>query len=246
MHGLVRKKYEVILLFIVTAFPFCRTMGQANPQMAPPSKSDTFAEDESGHKFRVQHGELAKENFQIAGLDLTLYGEILDQAFRVLGKTPTIATGDASTADERACYMPEDLSDNTRLYVHRGEVDSEFVLSSGVPASERKLPCLRTSKVSRLIATGAGLRLGQTPEQVIAIIGLPTRRIRNARDGSEFMEYSFESARKKLTQREIERIRRANPQFYDTDPYYVLEELIRVKFKSSAVSELDVDWSAQD
>jgi hypothetical protein len=239
------------MLFILLGVPIPIAIGQEKPQIAPAQKSDSFAEDDNGRKIRVQHGELAKQNFQIAGIDLAHFGGPLKQAARILGPVETRATGDAASADERACYRPENKNDNTRLYFHEGEVAFWFVLSSGTPASERGDLCRPTSRVTGDTATSSGLHLGQTEEQVIAILGLPTRRSHNAKTGSDFMAYEFET-KKKVSDQEVALAHKRYPllneeQLMESDyGYYDLEESIEATFSGNVLTKLRVNQVATD
>jgi hypothetical protein len=59
------------LFFLLSAvIPIARFYGQDKPVIAPPAKSDSYAEDEKGRKIRVQEREIAGTNFRIAGVDL--------------------------------------------------------------------------------------------------------------------------------------------------------------------------------
>src|ERR1035437_3268285 len=93
-----------LFLCLFMATPIVQLYGQDKPRVAPPSKSDSFATDERGKKFRVQHREVAGTNFQIAGVDLAFRGDFFQQIFRTMGKFKTVGSGDASTGLEEACY----------------------------------------------------------------------------------------------------------------------------------------------
>ena len=241
------------LLFVLQV---AMTVPGARPeklQVAPPQESDTFVTDERGHKLRVQHGELAAGNFQIAGVDLAdlaLEEDVFKQAARIFGAVQIRSTGDAADADGRVCYRPVDASNATRLYFHAGEVTEWFVLSSTTPASERADVCRSSNKVSKNLSTASGLRLGQMEKQVIAILGLPTRRSHDAKAGFDAMSYEFET-RKKASASEIAAARKANPgmseqELLENYGYYDLEESIELKFNEGLSTELNVSWSAQD
>jgi len=241
-------KHETTLLLMFLAVSGCRLVGQDDLGVAPARKSDTFAVDEKGKKFRVQRGEIRISNFKIAGVDLTLDEEILAQAARILGKVETTATGDAADSDRRACYRPLDEHDKTRLYFHRGEVSPWFVLSSGTPDTERNDFCRRSARITPNIATASGLHLGQTQEQVIAVLGLPTRRSHNALNHRDVMAYEFET-KKKASPLELSRARERNPGMNEQElqnnyGFYDLDETISAKFDNNSLTELTVIWTA--
>jgi hypothetical protein len=241
------KKLAWLLMFLA-CFGW-RAAGQENAGVAPPRKSDTFETDD-GRRVRIQHGELAKGNFQIAGVDLASEEDIFKQAARILGSVETRETGDASESDERACYRPIDKSDATRLYFHAGEVGVSFVLSSTTPASERDDVCRPSNKVARDLKTASGLHLGQTEEQVIAILGLPTRRSHNAKTGFDSMAYEYET-KKRSSASDLANARKAHPrmseqELMDNYGFYFLSESIEMKFAGGSMTELRVSWMATD
>jgi hypothetical protein len=222
---------------------------QANSGVAPPRESDTFAETETGQKIRIQRGELPAGNFQIAGVDLARDEDVLHQAARILGRVGTTATGDASTFEETACYRSADRNDPTVLLFGKGEVDYSFRLTLNDAVRIQSAKCLRSPKISRYSVTGSGLRLRDTPEQVLALLGPPTRRLENKVLQRMVLVYDFETT-KKTTSRELARFRRENPGMskYDIEKNfgsYSLEESIRATFERGSLAELWVDWSAQ-
>jgi hypothetical protein len=233
------------------AIPLGRLRGQDKPQVAPPSKSDSFETDEHGRKFRVQHREVAGTNFQIAGVDLAAREEVLEQAARILGGVETVATGDAAAFLERACYRPTEENDNTHLIFIRGEVSPYFVLSSESSSWKWKTPCRRSPKITRNIATASGLHLGQTQEQVIAILGLPTTHGRNVMSGRDDLAYELE-VNKKMSPRDLAPyLQDELKQYPNLDRktwiknygYYSLWVSIHAKFINDSLTNLEVLWS---
>src|SRR5579863_1727806 len=102
----VRNRSSIALfLLISTAIPVARFYGQDKPEVAPPSKSDSYAEDEKGRRFRVQQRDIAGTNFRIAGVDLAATGDFFTQVKGVLGKTGDEASGDAGDFNAEVCYQ---------------------------------------------------------------------------------------------------------------------------------------------
>jgi hypothetical protein len=228
-----------------------RVKGQEKPQVAPPAKSDSYAKDENGRKFRVQHREVAGTNFQIAGVDLTANEEVLTQAARIFGKVETLATGDASTFMERACYRSANEKDGTRIIFERDEVSPSFVLSSEISSWKWKTPCKRSPKISQILGTASGLHLGQTEEQVIAILGLPTRRSRNVKNGRDALVYELD-VKRKMTPEEVAPFLKDELKLHpDLDQreyireygFYDLSEFIRAMFVDGKLTNLAIRWS---
>jgi len=219
-----------------------------NPAVAPPDKSDSFERNGNGEKFRVQHRELAGTNFRVAGVDLAANEEVLTQAARIFGKVPTVVTGDASTANERACYRSVEMNNAAYLLFDRGEVSPSFTLTSSGTVLNPKQVCLRTSKIARNTTTEAGLRLGQTPDQVIAVLGLPTTRHRNVQAHREEMAYELD-AKEKTARDDLAKLLEQNPnmppkEFHENYDFYNLSVSIHATFTYDRLTYLKVDWSA--
>ncbi|HEX5235345.1 MAG TPA: hypothetical protein VFW25_08450 [Silvibacterium sp.] len=242
------KKTVAVVFCILLSLPTIQLRAQNQPEVAPSKKSDSFATTESGHKIRVQHGELAKGNFQILGVDLAADEEVLAQAARLLGNVPTVSKGDAADAIEQACYRSVGENADTFLVFGRGEVDYSFVLSSDSPAWKRNHACRESSEVNRRIATSSGLHLGQTQKQVIDILGLPTARRYDAVDRRDFLEYDFER-QKRTAPQSLARARQQYPEmskreFHQNYDFYDLGETIDLRFVNDRLSEMRVDWVA--
>jgi hypothetical protein len=222
--------------------------GQESAAIAPPSNTDTFAETDSGHRIRVQHGELAKGNFQIAGVDLAGDTEALDQAARSLGTTSIHRSGDASASLAEACYQADGKDDNTLLIMQRGEVSPSFVLTVDRSYWKWKTACRKTWKVNKQITTASGLRLDLTQEQVLAILGLPTRRSHSPKIHRDSMAYEF-LTRKKTDPKSFLRARQVHPEMSERDleenyGKYDLSESINIEFLNGSLVLLEVGWSA--
>ena len=246
-----RRNAALSFLCIVMAIPIVRLYGQDRPQVAPPAKSDSYATDDHGRKIRVQHREIAAANFQIAGVDLAFRGDFFPHIFKLLGKFTTVASGDASTALEEACYRSAEESDNTHLIFGEGEVDRSFILSSDSSAWKWKSPCNRSTKISRVLATSSGLHLGQTQEQVIAILGLPTERVRNIKYGRDELIYELE-AKKKMSahdlapylQDELKRYPNLDQRTWIQNyGFYDLSVSVHAKFTNNSLTKLIISWS---
>lgn len=204
-------------------------VGQDKPAVAPADESDSFATTESGKKTRIQHREIAESNFRIAGIDLAENEQAIDQAARILGKIATVATGDAADYDEEACYRSANANDSTYLLFGRGEVDTSFTLSSNSSVWKSRTACRRSSKITHHISTESGLHLGQTPDQVIAVLGLPTTRRQNVQTHRDEMTYELETNKKTASCESL-----------------YLSVTIHATFVQSHLTKLKVDWSETD
>ena len=110
--------------------------------------------------------------------------------------------------------------------------------------------CRRTSKITPDIATASGLHLGQTQDQVIAIIGLPTSRSSNAKTHRDDLRYELE-AKKKRDPKELAQLRKQNldmriEEFHENYDSYFLEVFVHATFIEDRLTILMIDWSEQD
>lgn len=244
---LAMKKTTAVLLPILFAVPFLLLKAQEKPEISPPKENDSFATADTGRKVRVQHGELALGNFQILGVNLPDNYEFA-QSTKVLGKIETVVKGDAADFSEQACYRSVAENEPTYLIFGRGEVDLSFILSAESTVWKHNHSCQPSRKVTRRTATSSGLHLGQTQEQVIAILGLPTRRSRDARSHRDFFAYEFET-RKRSDPQTLANVRRehlemSEREFQENYGFYDLDETIEAKFVDNALTELKVVWVA--
>jgi hypothetical protein len=224
-----RTVYAVLLCFFVLG-PIVSIRGQMQPAVAPPAKSDTYAVTNNGKKLRVQHREIAGTNFRISGVDLASKEEVLQQATKLFGNTPSVSSGDASTSNEQVCYMSLIENDNTHLIFGRGEVDSSLILSSDGSVWKGNHICARSGKITRNIAADSGLHLGLTQAQVITILGLATRPSRNVRQHKDALIYSIESKKKQD----------------ETSTFYYLSVNIDAQFVDDSLTRLTISWSLTD
>src|SRR5215472_4186330 len=98
----VRPKCTCALFFFWLLLPIPAPC-QVQSEVAPPSKTDTYAVADDGTKTRIQHREVANTNFRISGVDLASDEDVLIQAAKMFGKSPSKLTGDAAYSDKRTC-----------------------------------------------------------------------------------------------------------------------------------------------
>jgi hypothetical protein len=184
------------LLSMVVLLSISFLQGQTKPRVAPPSKSDTLATLENGHRLRIQRGELPIGHFQIAGVDLTLEKDTFEQAYAKFGRIESAASGDAGDFDEQICYQSLDQADKTKLIFGRGEVNSYFTLTSEPMIWKPKQKCLPSKLISAGLKDNAGVQLGQSEAQVIALLGLPTSRSEHQQIKKIFYEFEMDKKAK--------------------------------------------------
>ncbi len=157
---------------------------------------------ESEATTNTQDREVSSSNFEILGIHLS--EGMFTQAARKLGPAAIIERGDASTGRQQACYVSAQDGPKVRLIFEQGEVDYTYYLFVDGPEWQGSEHCLSTSLISRSLATASGVRLGETPAQVIAILGRPSFRSDNE------LLYSL-NVRKKRTLEELRKLQEENP-----------------------------------
>ena len=246
----IKIRNTALILGILIAIPAARFYGQNKPQVAPPAKSDSFVQEENAAEIRVQQREIPGTNFRIAGIDLAAPGDFFDQVMGVLGKTVDEASGDDVAIDE-ICYRSVEQRDTTHLVFGQGDSEQYFILSSDGSAWIWMIPCKQTPKVTGNLATASGLHLGQTQEQVIAILGLPTSHDRNLKSGMDEMRYNLESE-KKLSPQELapslQDELKLNPKldqqaWIKNNACYTLWVSVDAKFKNDHLISLKMLWT---
>jgi hypothetical protein len=192
----------------------------------------------------MQERELAPSNFSILGISLRSRS-VLDDAAAKIGKVQVVNRGDASSGRSQACYVssPEndEKAEKLHLIFERGEIDDTFYLFAGGPDWYGSDRCLPSPLISRRLSSAAGLRLRQTPTQVIAILGKPT--VRRAKELIYFVH-----ARNRTSPADLEKMRQANPGLNDEDfhknwDFYDLTTYIDAKFTNSKLTFLSVSMS---
>ena len=101
------------------------------------------------------------------------------KAATVLGPVEQVQRGDAATGRIQACYVSPGNGEKIYLIFEQGELDFSFYLFAAGPPWYGSDRCARSARIRRGVTTGAGLRLGQTPAEIIAILGRPTKREAN-------------------------------------------------------------------
>jgi len=215
--------------------------GQTGRRVRVPDNSDWWSfsrgsDFEEGTQSRVQERELATSNFQVLGI--TLGENMHSNAARKLGKVTIVERGDASTGRSQACYTSAGAEDRVYLIFEQDEVGYTYYLFAGGHSWEGADYCLASKAIFRSMATGSGLRLGQTPAEVIAILGKPTKWRKNG------LAYSF-SIRKKTSPQDLKEARERNPDMSEKDiqeryGYYDLATAVDAEFEDSKLTYLAV------
>jgi hypothetical protein len=123
-------------------------------------------------KYCCSEERTAASNFTILGIDLG-DNDPLEKVTAKLGKAQLVERGDASTGRHQIC----DASVNDpriHLIFERGEVTDSFYLFADGPDWSGSNLCLKSNLLTESVSVASGLRLGQTPAEVRAILGSPS------------------------------------------------------------------------
>lgn len=213
--------------------------GQAPSEVPSSDNSDWWSMTRTAEAVeagKIQHREIADTNLRIAGVDLR--NQTFAEVHKELGQTPVVLRGDGSTHREQACYVSSQSGHLTYLVFEQGEVNSSFYLfSDSGPWNGRSL-CARSKRIPEIVETASGLHLGQTPDQVLGILGQPSER------GQGQLLYLIEM-KKKTTPEALTRARMQHPelteqQFHADYDTYDLTVLVCAKFDDSGLIYLGV------
>jgi len=127
----------------------------------------------------VQKRETAVSNFRILGIDQG-DKDTFGKAASKLGKAQNVQRGDASTGRSQICYTSlQDHPKKIHLVFESGEVSDLFYLFADGPDWKGSDLCVKSISVTKNLSVASGLRLGQTPAEVKAILGEPSAAMGN-------------------------------------------------------------------
>ena len=122
---------------------------------------------------RTQERELPATNFRLLGIEVG--DKMFAEAEAKLGKATHVVRGDAGTAREQVCYVSAGDGEKLYLVFEQGEVESAFYLFNRGPDWSGSDQCAPSKLITKSVFSSSGLRLGLTPEQVVAILGRPSK-----------------------------------------------------------------------
>jgi len=227
-----------VFLLLQLGFPSPRSAAQTGGRDRQEDDSDWWSglrTIESDH-VEPQNRELPRSDLQILGVDLD--EDMFSQAAARIGKPALVERGDAATGREQACYVSAQGAQRIYLIFEQGEVTFSFYLFEDGPAWNGSDACLASKLITNRLATASGLHLGQSPSQVIAILGAPTVRRNNE------LRYSL-SVTKKTSQEDLQLVRKGNPSMSEKDieenyGSYTLYAGIDAQFVGSKLTYLSV------
>jgi len=236
---------RIMSLLIALLAYIAASVGQAQTrQMWRPAhtsdNSDWWSQIRAGDAnggIAVQKREPQASNLRILGVDLA-DNDLLSKASAKLGKAQPAERGDASTGRSQTCYSS--AKDDPKIYVvfETGELSDAFYLFMDGPDWSGSDRCVKSNLVIENLSVASGLRLGQTPAEVMAILGKPS-----AAAGNKIV-YSF-AVEKKTPDRDFDRLRRQHPELSDEDlhrdyEFYSLGIYIEARFNQSKLTYLAV------
>jgi hypothetical protein len=212
---------------------------KASPQGYTGDNSDWWSvlrTDDSDESMTFQKREPAASNFRI--LAISLGEDMFKQAAAKLGATEKIQRGDAASGREQACYVSPGNSKRVHLIFEQGEVNDSFYLFADGPDWQGSEKCLPSQLISRGLSTASGLHLGQTPSEIMRILGKPSVRRKNE------LIYSFlikkRNSAKDLKEARIRHPEMSEQEFHANYDYYDLTVGIDGRFVHSKLTFLAV------
>ncbi len=226
-------------LALLLTLPYGWSAWQGSTRLRLVDKSDWWSigrEPDSEDEIKAQERELSSSNFRALGV--ALGDEMFVRAAAKLGKATIVERGDAASGRTQECYVSVQPGKKVHFILEQGEVNLAFYLFEDGPQWQGEERCTKSSLVSANAATASGLHLGQTPAQVIAILGKPNLLRKNQ------LSYSLH-VKKKTSPEDLEKIRSSYPklsdqEFHDNYDYYDLSANVNAKFVDSRLTYLAI------
>jgi hypothetical protein len=228
-----------VCAFLLALFflPVIVLVAQDGPPRYMSDNSDWWSQirrDDSSQEIAVQKREPAASNFRILGIGLDK--DLFIKATARLGKAPTIERGDGSTGRSQICYASMQDSEKAHLVFERGEVADSYYLFAGGPDWKGSDLCVKSNLVTKNLSAASGLRLGQTPSALKAILGKPSAVIRNK------IVYSY-GVEKKSSAGDFDKLRQQHPELNEKElrqnyEFYSLGVYIEARFVQSKMTYL--------
>jgi hypothetical protein len=118
-----------------------------------------------------QKRNISDKNFEV--MSVALGEDMFSQAGTEFGSVRPVIRGETSNFREQACYA---FPAHVFLIFEHTEVGDSFYLFTGAAQWKGEDACVPVARPPSSVATGSGLHIGQTPEQVVAILGPPGER----------------------------------------------------------------------
>jgi len=163
---------------------------------------------------------------------------MFNEAWAKLGKAQRVDRGDASSGRSQVCYVSVQGSRKIRLVFESGEIADFFYLFADGPNWNGSDLCAKSNLLTENLSVASGLRLGQSPGQVRAILGKPSV------ETGQRITYSIEL--EKLTPAsDFAKLHRQHPELPEDDlrrnyASYTLSVYIEARFAQSRMNYLAV------
>jgi hypothetical protein len=159
---------------ICTLVPLLQSAVQTGPPTCRSDNSDWWSQLRVADEevIPIAGEEPAASNFEILGINLG--GDVFNEAWAKLGKAQRVDRGDASSGRSQICYVSVQGRPKIRLVFERGEVTDFFYLFADGPDWNGSDLCVKSNLLTENLSVASGLRLGQSPDQVRAILGKPS------------------------------------------------------------------------
>jgi hypothetical protein len=240
---MIRIRLPLVLICLFMPL-FCAGQTPTFAQVGPPGytsdNSDWWSQtrtDDANGGVAVQKREPAASNFRILSIDLR-DDDPLSKAAAKLGKAQRVERGDASAGRAQICYSS--VKDHPRIHLvfESGEVSNWFYLFADGPDWKGSNLCIKSNLVTEKLSVASGLRLGQTPAEVRAILGRPSAVIGNK------IVYSY-AVQKKTPDKDLDKLRQQHPELSEEElhrnyEFYSLGVYMEARFTQSKLTYLAV------
>jgi hypothetical protein len=194
----------------------------------------SYAENPETSNVRAQHRMPAASNFRILGITLgDSHNRDFPDVIARLGNAAIISRGDGSRGRSQICYSSTEKSEQVHLIFEEGELENSFYLfaqGSDWSGSDR---CVSSKLILTSLTTASGLHLGQTRQQLEAILGKPSVAYEKK------SVYSFEVERT-VTPAEFKKLYPNSSSTPNEALVYSAKARIEARFENSKVTYLAV------
>jgi hypothetical protein len=240
-HGNGFSKTSAIFLVLLVHSSIALTM-QTDSNVRLNDNSDWWSANntlKSDASVKIQEREVLLSNFRV--LDIDLAENVFSQAAAKLGNATIAERGDAATGRRQACYVSARDGSNVHLIFEQGEVSLTYYLFVDGANWDGSSYCYPTNLITPSLTTASGVHLGQTPPQVIAILGAPSNRSKNQ------LVYTLH-VRKKASPEQLIRLREYHMQLSDKDfhnnyDFYDLGAAFVAKFVDSKLTYFSASYA---
>lgn len=226
------------LLVFCTLVPLLQSAAQTSTPIYRSDNSDWWSQLRGGDDEIIPtagHAPAAS-NFKVLGIELG--HDVFNEAQAKLGKAQRVDRGDASSGRSQICYVSVPGRPRVSLVFESGEVADFFYLFAGGSDWNGSDLCAKSNLLTEDLSVASGLRLGQSPRQVRAILGKPSF------ETGEKIIYSIERE-EPTPASDFAKLRRQHPELTNDDlrrnyASYTLSVYIEARFAKLKMNYLAV------